>query len=73
MLKILTINANKCVSRSDLAHVSSRSLISERSIDVEIARLRRKLEKNPKTPQYLKTIRGHGYQLNIDVQPSNKL
>lgn len=73
ILKILIANANKCVSRSDLAHASGRSLISERSIDVEIARLRRKLEKDPKTPQYLKTIRGHGYQLTIDGQPINKL
>lgn len=73
ILKILIANANKCVSRSDLAHTSGRSLISERSIDVEIARLRRKLEKDPKTPQYLKTIRGHGYQLTIDGQPINKL
>jgi len=73
MLKILTANANKCVSRNDLAQVSGRSLISERSIDVEIARLRRKLEKDPKTPQHLKTIRGHGYQLTIDDQPINNL
>ena len=73
MLKILISNANKCVSRGDLAYASGRSLISERSIDVEVARLRRKLEQDPKSPQYLKTIRGHGYQFSIVEQPVYKL
>ena len=73
MLKILISNANKCVSRGDLAYASGRTLISERSIDVEVARLRRKLEQDPKSPQYLKTIRGHGYQFSIVEQPVYKL
>ncbi len=35
----------------------------DRSIDVHISKLRAKLEKNPKEPQYLKTVRGAGYLL----------
>lgn len=73
MLKILIANANKCVSRTDLAQISNRSVMSERSIDVEIARLRRKIENDPRLPQYLKTIRGHGYKLNIEDQQTNNL
>jgi len=35
----------------------------ERSVDVQIARLRRKIEENPRFPQYLQTVRGAGYRL----------
>ena len=35
----------------------------ERSVDVQIARLRRKIEDNPRFPQYLQTVRGAGYRL----------
>ena len=38
----------------------------ERSIDVVITRLRKKIEDNPKNPQYLQTIRGEGYVLWIE-------
>jgi len=41
-------------------------LDKERSIDVIITRLRKKIEKNPKSPKYLQTIRGEGYVLWID-------
>jgi len=34
-----------------------------RKVDVQITRLRQKIEKNPKQPQYIKTIRGKGYKL----------
>jgi len=36
---------------------------NERTIDVQITRLRRKIEDNPKTPRYLRTVRGKGYVL----------
>ena len=36
---------------------------NERTIDVQITRLRRKIEVNPKTPRYLRTVRGKGYVL----------
>ncbi|MDJ0893705.1 MAG: response regulator [Alphaproteobacteria bacterium] len=36
---------------------------SERSVDVQVTRLRRKIEEDPKTPRYLRTVRGKGYTL----------
>ena len=41
-------------------------LDKERSIDVIITRLRKKIEENPKSPNYLQTIRGEGYVLWIE-------
>ena len=41
-------------------------LDKERSIDVIITRLRKKIEENPKSPKYLQTIRGEGYVLWIE-------
>ena len=38
----------------------------ERAIDVQITRLRRKIEANPKQPRYLQTVRGAGYMLAPD-------
>ena len=38
----------------------------ERSIDVIVTRLRKKIEENPKSPKYLQTIRGEGYVLWIE-------
>tara|TARA_Y100001970_G_C14184297_1_gene831613 strand:- start:796 stop:1473 length:678 start_codon:yes stop_codon:yes gene_type:complete len=42
------------------------NLEKERSIDVIITRLRKKIEENPKNPKYLQTIRGEGYVLWIE-------
>ena len=41
-------------------------IYKERSIDVIITRLRKKIEENPKNPNYLQTIRGEGYVLWIE-------
>lgn len=55
-----------------LQHVSESVLVSStnknnlRNIDVQIKRLRQKIEKDPKNPGYLKTIRGYGYVLEPD-------
>lgn len=38
----------------------------DRAVDVQVARLRRKIEPNPKTPRYLQTVRGRGYVLRPD-------
>ncbi|MCZ2204098.1 response regulator [Bartonella sp. A05] len=40
--------------------------ISERAIDVQINRLRRKIEKNPASPIWLQTVRGIGYRLSLE-------
>jgi two-component system phosphate regulon response regulator OmpR len=39
---------------------------SDRAIDVQVARLRRKIEPDPKMPRYLCTVRGKGYVLRAD-------
>ena len=38
----------------------------ERTVDVQITRLRRKIEADPKQPRYLQTVRGAGYMLAPD-------
>ena len=40
--------------------------MNDRAIDVQITRLRRKIERNPKEPRYLQTLRGIGYMLTAD-------
>jgi two-component system phosphate regulon response regulator OmpR len=61
LLAILCNNLQKNVSREELAKLCGG--INERSIDVQITRLRNKIEEDPKKPIYLKTIRGQGYVL----------
>ena len=51
----------KIFSRNDIGKISKIS--KERSIDVMITRLRKKIETNPKNPKFLQTIRGSGYVL----------
>lgn len=48
------------------ALVDSDAEIGERTIDVQINRLRRKLETDPANPRYLQTVRGMGYRLSIE-------
>lgn len=62
ILKLLCRNLGKKVSRDELS--KSCSDIDHRSIDVQITRLRKKLEENPKQPVFLQTVRGYGYILN---------
>ena len=38
----------------------------ERTVDVQMTRLRRKIESNPRYPRYLQTVRGTGYRLKVD-------
>ena len=57
-------NPGKTFSREDIGALIS--LDKERSIDVIITRLRKKIEINPKSPKFLQTIRGAGYVLWIE-------
>jgi two-component system phosphate regulon response regulator OmpR len=45
---------------------SSFDAAQERAVDVQITRLRRKIESDPKSPRYLQTVRGEGYMLQPD-------
>lgn len=60
LLRVFTKNVGVVVSREILA---SRAQIESRTVDVQIARLRRKIERNPRLPQFLITVRGEGYVL----------
>ncbi len=65
LLKSLARQPGTALSRDDL--VAESPLIGNpRTIDVQITRLRRKIEENPKYPRYLQTVRGIGYVLVPD-------
>jgi two-component system phosphate regulon response regulator OmpR len=64
LLQFFAANAGRSFSRADLCVRLGVSL--ERSIDVQVTRLRRKIEEDPKLPLYLQTVRGVGYVLVPD-------
>jgi two-component system phosphate regulon response regulator OmpR len=64
MLRLLCANSGESVSREALT--GSGAAANERTIDVQINRLRRKIESDPANPLYLQTARGAGYRLIID-------
>ena len=64
LLQLFAANAGHPFSRSDLC--SRLGVALERSIDVQVTRLRRKIEEDPKLPLYLQTVRGIGYVLVPD-------
>jgi len=59
ILNILCKEKGNSVSREKLSALCGG--IDDRSIDVQITRLRKKIEQNPKQPHYLQTVRNHGY------------
>ena len=64
ILEKMINNPGKTFSREDIGQLIE--LDKERSIDVIITRLRKKIEINPKNPKFLQTIRGAGYVLWIE-------
>jgi two-component system phosphate regulon response regulator OmpR len=54
------------IARDKLVADQSEDAAQERAVDVQITRLRRKIEEDPKTPRYLQTVRGEGYMLQPD-------
>ena len=64
ILEKMINNPGKTFSREDIGKLIE--LDKERSIDVIITRLRKKIEINPKNPKFLQTIRGAGYVLWIE-------
>lgn len=65
LLKALTRHADTILSREDLADLCGVDA-GERTIDVQVTRLRRKLEEDSKVPRYLQTVRGKGYLLRAE-------
>ena len=68
LMKIFTSALGEPISRADLVTSLGRDISSaqDRAIDVQITRLRRKIEVNPSQPRYLQTVRGAGYMLLFD-------
>ena len=64
ILEKMINNPGKVFSREDIGKIIN--LNKERSIDVVITRLRKKIEVDPKNPKFLQTIRGVGYVLWIE-------
>ena len=62
LLNVLSQKVGQIFTREKLADILGSGQ-SPRSIDVQITRLRKKIEKDSKNPRYLQTIRGKGYML----------
>lgn len=68
LMKFFSACPHEPVSRAKLVEDlgRDRGQAQERAVDVQITRLRRKIEQNPKQPRYLQTVRGAGYMLAPD-------
>ena len=65
LMRIFSKHVGEAVSRAQLVEDlgRDRGQAQERAVDVQITRLRRKIEADPKQPRYLQTVRGAGYML----------
>jgi two-component system phosphate regulon response regulator OmpR len=64
LLKVLADGANAPIDRLDLAGENSDA--GGRAVDIQVTRLRRKIEPDPANPRYIRTVRGRGYMLTPD-------
>ncbi len=64
LLKALAKKPGEAISRHALAQQTDTAM--ERSVDVQVTRLRKKIEEDPRAPIYLQTVRGVGYVLMAD-------
>ena len=62
LLRALGTQLGEVLSRETLCK-SVGAAVNERAIDVQVTRLRRKIEPDPSFPRYLRTVRGQGYRL----------
>ena len=63
LLTALARKPNEVLSREDIAEALGMDDAGERAIDVQVVRLRRKIEVDPREPRFLHTVRGRGYIL----------
>jgi two-component system response regulator RegX3 len=67
ILRLLELNGDRPVSRDELLNkvwgYPKGSGIETRTVDIHVAKLRRKIEPDPEEPRYLVTVRGLGYRL----------
>lgn len=68
LMRIFSARPGEALSRARLVEELGRDKgqAQERAVDVQITRLRRKIESDPKQPRYLQTVRGAGYMLAPD-------
>ena len=64
ILAIFALRAGETIPRHEL--VGEDANVGERTIDVQINRLRRKIERDPANPTWLQTVRGIGYRLSVE-------
>jgi two-component system, OmpR family, phosphate regulon response regulator OmpR len=67
LLTALASKPNEVLSREDIATALDMDDAGERAIDVQVTRLRRKIEVDPREPRFLHTVRGRGYVLKPGV------
>lgn len=69
LLQAFAARPNRVLSREQLKTLIGRgaSVAFDRSIDVQVGRLRRCIERDPKRPAILKTVRNAGYMLSTDI------
>lgn len=70
LLDYLVTHAHKTLSRQQIAENVFPESSNDRVVDVQISRLRRKLEDQPEYPRYLLSMRGEGYYLRSSVPES---
>jgi two-component system, OmpR family, phosphate regulon response regulator OmpR len=63
LLSALAAKPNEVLSREEIAAALGMDDAGERAIDVQVTRLRRKVEAEPREPRFLHTVRGRGYVL----------
>jgi two-component system phosphate regulon response regulator OmpR len=63
LLSALARKPNEVLSREDIAAALGMDEAGERAIDVQVTRLRRKIEADPREPRFLHTVRSRGYVL----------
>jgi two-component system, OmpR family, phosphate regulon response regulator OmpR len=64
LLRLFVQNAGKPITRAELSPDGAED--NARTVDVQINRLRQKIEEDPSNPVYLQTVRGAGYTLHVD-------
>jgi two-component system phosphate regulon response regulator OmpR len=67
LLAALAARPNEVFSREDIVAALGMDETGERAIDVQVTRLRRKIEADPREPRFLHTVRGRGYVLKPGI------
>lgn len=67
LLSTVASRPNEVFTREDIAQALGMDDSGERAIDVQVTRLRRKIEADPREPRFLHTVRGRGYVLKPGV------